>query len=921
MSKKYFVSLIAFFALLFVAKQNMQSQVPDCGVSATLQFIQPNEQDSCCTYRLVVQNARKDLYKVSVLISGGSFTSVQPVLPVTTTYWGPTGADFISGIYPVDSTFPVATLCIRAAGIFTLTIYFSNANNQYICQQILQNEQCRFNPPSNSCITKTLNLSTGYDPTTGTVLPPSSPPGTISDPYWVVIQDPLPFTSEPRPASTINKHSAWGGPLSGSQWVAVYNSYSNDTNGLYVYQRCFCVEGQARGRLVLDVLADDSVGVYFNGGYIKGPGSYVTPLHIDTILPLNQGKNCLRMQVGNLGSVAHGLDVSGSITLLSGPTNASLLVDSCCDNRGWIIGQKFHDLNCNGKLDPNEPSLQGWIICATSGSMTYCDTTGSDGWYNIPVPAGTYSLTEVVQPGFTPSSGGPYIVQVSPGKVEQRDFLNCTAPPPCDKIGEVKLDSGCCTFAVPIFPVGPITSINWNVSGGYMENIFSISCPGMTLSPANPYNTTSGTINFSPACSASPLLLNFEVSPTTSSGVVTLILTINHPGGKVCRDTLRLECARAPLVKCDSLAVSPFVFAGLQLSGRQFKIFNQKVPTAPICSVKIQLVPDPDPGSSTLKWNGGSLIIDGIGRSWGVSNSGTPYYSLINCSGPSAPQGNPAVSTIQFNLGVDYTLNWTGDVILTIIHCDGDTCQLVYKNWCAKKSWKQCLIVFPFPIDINPVSITGKLLAGNWTIRDDSNKVAFATVSLPPNLIEDERVKLVSSQALVEGQNSEPIMDERGTRPIAQRMTIKTKSARVTEIPLWVFLSVPDNFDTTKAEVIITLYDSESNPIRMDTVKAGTQVSGIDFNSQGNENVGLSIIPNPSADEITLNFSLNKPGPVTIELVNNLGQVIGTWVENYEFSGRQELGISTSKLAQGTYQVRLLLPDGRFLSQPFIISR
>lgn len=85
--------------------------------------------------------------------------------------------------------------------------------------------------------------------------------------------------------------------------------------------------------------------------------------------------------------------------------------------------------------------------------------------------------------------------------------------------------------------------------------------------------------------------------------------------------------------------------------------------------------------------------------------------------------------------------------------------------------------------------------------------------------------------------------------------------------------------------------------------------------------VNLNILPNPSTDEIIISFQNSTPGLVTVELINNIGQVIGSWIENFYFSGKQQFKISTSQLSQGTYKIQLVFPDGRIITDKFIIIR
>ncbi|MDW8076000.1 MAG: carboxypeptidase-like regulatory domain-containing protein, partial [Bacteroidota bacterium] len=286
----------------------------------------------------------------------------------------------------------------------TILITFINPNQTDICTQTIVG-QCGGGQqpgPQSSCLTNAITLSTGYDPVTGSVLPVSTPPSTdIKDPYWIIVSDPLPGTIEPRPASVINRHPAWDLPQPGSQWIAAYNSPSNSTNGVYRFRRCFCVEGRTTGIIDLKVFADDIVdSILFNGVKLtnRTPGLtnnwFISPPreYRDTVV-VPGGTNCIEVFVRNTSAVAFGLNIAGSITPL--PTLASaLLADTCCnEHKCWIMGQKYHDINCNGKIDNGEPVLSGWTITATGSGGTYSATTGTDGWYSIQLPCGTYTLT------------------------------------------------------------------------------------------------------------------------------------------------------------------------------------------------------------------------------------------------------------------------------------------------------------------------------------------------------------------------------------------------------------------------------------------------------------------------------------------------------------------------------------------------
>jgi hypothetical protein len=514
----------------------------------------------------------------------------------------------------------------------------------------------------------------------------------------------------------------------------------------------------------------------------------------------------------------------------------------------------------------------------------------------------------------------------------------------CDTIGEIRLDSACCKFTIPIFlaqgpGIGGVTSIQWSLSGGTMESISPLmGCP-FTLTPPNPYNTTSGTITFTPPCTVSPLNLGMEVNPTTATGQVTLYLTINHGPNKVCRDTIRLKCARAPITKCDSLLVVPYIFQNLQQSWRTFKIFNQKQPASPIKEVKIALTPPPC--SPTYVWTGGGLFVNGTPRTWTFSSSGTPPYSTISmrCDpGTPAPQGPAATSTVQFNLGVDYTCNWTGTVTLTVIHCDGDTCTLT-ANWCAQQNPWLCLIGPPVHVNLGTatsllrvarimeVQIDTMMVPGNRELRACHATVVPVSrgwdvvgVSIEDELTQDEResgryrpwiggVKLTKADAgrwaLVELQPC-----KQDTTPIKGPWILRaTLASRET-------LS-----DTPR--VAVTFYDADGNPIASDTAKAAMQVTSVpvEIVQPGGGSSGiLQIVPNPAAEEVQVEYVLAHPGEVTVEVCDLLGKCRLKAELGWMPSGRNTFGMSTADLPTGSYILRLRTSGG-VLTAPLRVVR
>jgi hypothetical protein len=107
-----------------------------------------------------------------------------------------------------------------------------------------------------------------------------------------------------------------------------------------------------------------------------------------------------------------------SHTVYVGPGRAQTGVDF--GNRrtanGSIAGTVFHDRNGNGVRDAGEPAQSGWRVYLDANRNQRFDpgernvVTGSSGGYTFTdLPAGTYAVREVDQPGWTRPAGSPVV--------------------------------------------------------------------------------------------------------------------------------------------------------------------------------------------------------------------------------------------------------------------------------------------------------------------------------------------------------------------------------------------------------------------------------------------------------------------------------------------------------------------------------
>ncbi len=96
---------------------------------------------------------------------------------------------------------------------------------------------------------------------------------------------------------------------------------------------------------------------------------------------------------------------------------------------GTISGVTYFDINRNGFQDPNEPPLDDgdWMISATGSLFSETTWPDDDGTYSFSLPAGTYTITEELDPGwteFSPPSGNWQVTLASQESVMTANFGN-----------------------------------------------------------------------------------------------------------------------------------------------------------------------------------------------------------------------------------------------------------------------------------------------------------------------------------------------------------------------------------------------------------------------------------------------------------------------------------------------------------------
>ncbi|MCS7158328.1 MAG: LamG domain-containing protein, partial [Blastocatellia bacterium] len=175
----------------------------------------------------------------------------------------------------------------------------------------------------------------------------------------------------------------------------------------------------------------------FTGAPLGAPPSGIptTPANLDNASDLYMGVRTPGQ--GSGGFFRGDLDEVELIKRALGLTEIQALVQarSAGKCKGCIEGMKWNDTNGNGVINPGEGGLSGWTI-QLSGPVSATTTTGTGGTYRFcGLPPGTYTVSEVLQPGwvrtFPPTPGTHTVTLALNQTVSNRNFGNrrVIAPP------------------------------------------------------------------------------------------------------------------------------------------------------------------------------------------------------------------------------------------------------------------------------------------------------------------------------------------------------------------------------------------------------------------------------------------------------------------------------------------------------------
>jgi len=299
------------------------------------------------------------------------------------------------------------------------------------------------NAGSCGCLTNSISINTGVNPTSGAILAPGN-----YDPYWTVTTVPAssgltapvsayviaPYSgwgsSTPALLSTLSANAGWLSPInSATYWI---NNPAPDSFFEFRYDFCVCqsadykISGLLGGDDYVDMTVDGATSPIVTGG------GWPNIVSFSSTMFLTAGNHYLKLRLRNLGGSVMGVALNGSITSFAGST---LIGQNCCHNVGGITGRKWADVNCNGQVDAGDTVMRNWKITLNPGGISVL--TDVTGVYSFPnLAPGTYTVTETNQAGWTPilpNGAGSTTVTVTNGVVSVVDFLNSKCVyAPCD---------------------------------------------------------------------------------------------------------------------------------------------------------------------------------------------------------------------------------------------------------------------------------------------------------------------------------------------------------------------------------------------------------------------------------------------------------------------------------------------------------
>ncbi|MBK9221652.1 MAG: T9SS type A sorting domain-containing protein [Saprospiraceae bacterium] len=798
-------------------------------------------------------------------------------------------------------------------------------------------------------------LNTGYNHSTNALYATGGPlffMGPIQigdyDPYWKVIQMPNLSTCtnivSGGPSAAIIPDPTWALPYPLSRWLSFRFDYQLTCNNScpelpIIFERQFCM---LKGDIVtinIQCRFDNAACLFLDGvplplTNVTVPGGtpvtflpnqnilcdfcnnwdeqktfqagYETRVNNYVInLPANNATHSLQVRLRNNSSQSCGFNLIGNIT---GTIANNFLCADSCQKRGTIAIQKVLDRNCNGVLDAGEAGA-GWTFNISGPGYNSNVITDSYGTaYVSGINYGSYTITEINQAGWIPSSpiNGTITIPINSNQVQSVVFYNCPKASCCDSLTFPRT-AACCSA---LSSVCKIKSLHVSLNNAVFSEA-SWDCGNV---PPGFYGTNSYTFTTLAPCFTNSFSCCYIQKDLNSP--VTITYDITFADGSSCRQ-IRGGPSCPPTPCCATIDKAFFVPFG-QIKRDGYITINNLDPSSPICNVLIYYNP-------TTTFFGSQTFVDGTPCStcpflWTSTNS--PFSLPANGS-------IAATNSIKFKMSTNFA--YTGNITIKVIKCDSSSCTSTFLWPAHKNPFGQFLfnndsIALETGYGLSAYQISLKALEdGSPDIKyvsigfSDSAQIAtenpeFFAISgsvhpsdpLPDYLAKSEKAKMGKRIAFFELEEVLKLKKDE----ISEKFNIVLKLLKG---------------KTTKLQ--FTLFNTEGEIIHTDAyeVLQNTNVittSLIDIKQDHDEELFelIEAYPNPAQNQINIKYGIGRSRNIIMELYNQEGKLIKVVEKGRRQAGIHTLKMDLSSLLSGVYILKLN-SENKISALKFVVTK
>ncbi|NOT36657.1 MAG: T9SS type A sorting domain-containing protein [Saprospiraceae bacterium] len=476
-------------------------------------------------------------------------------------------------------------------------------------------------------------------------------------------------------------------------------------------------------------------------------------------------------------------------------------------------------------------------------------------------------------------------------------FESC--PQPCCPVFRPTVkDTQKCTLQFNYLQQPPcedsIQNIMVNVSNGVIgSGGITSSCTSLGFSPASYIGLSSVTLlNPCTGPGLGFLKLDLDAIDCTKPIIVTLKLTMKN--GKVCEAIGDIKCP-CPVTSCCPKLDYSISYCPPNNAVKHCKITITDVnPTTSICKIQMSYAPLPGPIIPS------GLMLNGIA-------SGTIWNSA---SIPAVGNLPPLTNLIMYGLTVNASYIGTTDIKITL--CDGTMCTYKIK-------WKGISpILEPVIIDIgNPKIPIGSVLTAHTVNIIKERKLSKPIKSISIGYEDSTEIVKNNLEAFAMSGSLNPF-GEQPSYLAPTNMSWQTKTSwhwdLVTDSTLEgknlslniVMLSIKSSVNTLR----YTFLDEEGEIMNTGVVKAssanGTVITAILDDKNSNKSIdNISLSPNPTNDQLEINYYLSEAGETKVYLLSNLGSRLKLIEKDQNAIGWHHTQLSTQDLTAGVYFIEV----------------